>query len=62
MGASFFQTQAVFDAKSFSEFMEKVNGIRSKNVKIIAGIIPLKSQRSAHFLNKVPGIKVPKIW
>jgi 5,10-methylenetetrahydrofolate reductase len=60
MGASFFQTQAVFDVKSFSEFMEKVNGIRSKNVKIIAGIIPLRSQRSAEFLNKLAGIKVPK--
>jgi 5,10-methylenetetrahydrofolate reductase len=60
MGASFFQTQAVFDVKSFSGFMERVNGIRSENVKIIAGIIPLKSQRSAEFLNKVPGIKVPE--
>jgi len=60
MGASFFQTQAVFDAKSFSGFMEKVNGIRPANVKIIAGIIPLKSLRSAQFLNKVPGIKVPE--
>jgi 5,10-methylenetetrahydrofolate reductase len=60
MGASFFKTQAVFDVQSFSEFMEKVNGISSKNVKIIAGIIPMKSLRSADFLNKVPGIKVPK--
>ncbi|MCJ7617428.1 MAG: methylenetetrahydrofolate reductase, partial [Desulfobacterales bacterium] len=60
MSASFFQTQAVFDAKSFSGFMEKVNGIRLKNVKIIAGIIPLKSLRSAQFMNKVPGIKVPE--
>jgi methylenetetrahydrofolate reductase (NADPH) len=60
MSASFFQTQAVFDAKSFSEFMKKVNGIRLKNVKIIAGIIPLKSLRSAQFMNKVPGIKVPE--
>jgi methylenetetrahydrofolate reductase (NADPH) len=60
MSASFFQTQAVFDAKSFSEFMKKVNGIRLRNVKIIAGIIPLKSLRSAQFMNKVPGIKVPE--
>jgi len=60
MGAIFFQTQAVFDLKSFSGFMEKVNGIRSKNVKIIAGIIPLKSLRSAHFINKIAGIKVPE--
>jgi len=60
IGASFFQTQAVFDVKSFSGFMEKVNGIRSNNVKIIAGIIPLRSLRSAQFLNKVAGIKVPE--
>ncbi|MFA4957429.1 MAG: methylenetetrahydrofolate reductase [Candidatus Methanoperedens sp.] len=60
MGATFFQTQAVFDVNSFSGFMEKVNGIRSENVKIIAGIIPLKSLRSAQFLNKVAGIKVPE--
>ena len=60
MGASFFQTQAVFDTKSFSGFMDKVKGIQSRNVKIIAGIIPLKSLRSAQFLNKVPSIKVPE--
>jgi 5,10-methylenetetrahydrofolate reductase len=60
MGASFFQTQAVFDVKSFSGFMEKVNRVKPANIKIIAGIIPLKSQSSADFLNKVPGIKVPE--
>jgi methylenetetrahydrofolate reductase (NADPH) len=59
MGASFFQTQAVFDARSFSEFMNKINEMESKRVKIIAGIIPLKSERGAIFLNKVPGIRVP---
>lgn len=59
MGASFFQTQAVFDVRSFSGFMKKINEIESKRVKIIAGIIPLKSERNANFLNKVPGITVP---
>lgn len=58
-GASFFQTQAVFDVRSFSEFMDKINEMESKKVKIIAGIIPLRSERSAHFLNMVPGIRVP---
>jgi methylenetetrahydrofolate reductase (NADPH) len=58
-GASFFQTQAVFDVSSFSEFMDKINEMESKRVKIIAGIIPLRSESSAHFLNKVPGIRVP---
>ena len=60
--ASFLQTQAVFDLKIFSEFMQKIDEIRSKQskqIKIIAGIIPLRSERSALFLNKVPGIRVP---
>ncbi len=61
-GAVFLQTQAVFDVKRFSEFIEKTEEIRSKQskkIKIIAGIIPLRSERSALFLNKVPGIRVP---
>jgi len=60
--ASFLQTQAVFDIKRFSEFIEKKSEIelkQSKQIKIIAGIIPLRSERSALFLNKVPGIRVP---
>lgn len=59
MGAVFFQTQAVFDVRGFAEFMEKTSEMRSKKVKIIAGIIPLRSESSAHFLNNVPGIRVP---
>lgn len=62
MGVNFLQTQAVFDAIRFSEFMERADEIKSKQskqIKIIAGIIPLKSERSALFLNKVPGIRVP---
>jgi methylenetetrahydrofolate reductase (NADPH) len=59
MGAIFFQTQAVFDIRGFAEFMEKTNEMKSKKVKIIAGIIPLRSQSSAYFLNRVPGIRVP---
>jgi 5,10-methylenetetrahydrofolate reductase len=62
MGASFLQTQAVFDVTRFSEFIEKTDEIRSKQskqIKIIAGVIPFLSERSALFLNKVPGIRVP---
>ena len=62
-GAGFIQTQAVFDTGVFSRFMEQVDIIRSKynpDLKIIAGIIPLKSEKSAHFLNSnIPGIRVP---
>lgn len=61
MDASFIQTQAVFNTELFSGFVEKINQIKSKRIKILAGIIPLKSEKNALFLNKnIAGIKVPK--
>lgn len=62
-GARFIQTQAVFDADSFSGFMDeigsKLQGTPGR-VRIIAGIIPLKSEKSARFLNKnIAGIRIP---
>ncbi|MCE8426980.1 MAG: methylenetetrahydrofolate reductase [Candidatus Methanoperedens sp.] len=60
MGASFIQTQAVFDTDSMSNFMDKIDMISSKRPVIIAGIIPLRSEKSARFLNEnIAGIKVP---
>ncbi len=56
-GAMFFQTQAIYDAKLFENFLKNVN---NKDVKFLAGILPLKSSKMARFLNeKVPGIIVP---
>lgn len=58
MGACFIQTQAVFEADKFAEFMDRIG---SKKIKVIAGIIPLRSGKSARFLNKnIAGIKVPE--
>ncbi len=59
MGAGFFQTQAVFHTGIFSGFMEKINEIQPQ-VKVLAGIMPLKSEKNAVYLNKIPGIRVPK--
>ncbi len=59
MGAAFFQTQAVFDTELFSRFIESI-GISRKKVKIIAGIIPLRSENTARLLSKVPGIRIPE--
>ncbi len=59
-GAQFFQTQAIFDADIFKEFMER---IRSEGIKVpvLAGIILLKSEKMANYMNKfVPGIFVPE--
>lgn len=59
-GARFIITQAVFDAGRFSEFMDKIHDPGWNQTGIIAGIIPLRSEKSAQFLNKnIPGVKVP---
>ncbi|NOX21227.1 MAG: 5,10-methylenetetrahydrofolate reductase [Nitrospirae bacterium] len=56
-GAKFFQTQAIYDIEKFKEFMKYA---RKYPVKIIAGLVVLKSAGMAKFLNNfVPGIVVP---
>ena len=56
-GAHFFQTQAIYDIGKFREFMTHA---RKSSVKILAGLVLLKSAGMANFMNKfVPGINVP---
>ncbi len=55
-GASFFQTQAVYDPVSFERFMQAAD---RHGVPIIAGFIMLKSGNMARRFNKVPGIDIP---
>jgi methylenetetrahydrofolate reductase (NADPH) len=56
-GATFFQTQAVFDAEAFARFMEQAKPF---GVPVMAGIILLKSPGMARFMNKnVAGVHVP---
>ncbi|MCL7475221.1 MAG: methylenetetrahydrofolate reductase [Methanosarcinales archaeon] len=56
--ARFIQTQAVFDAEVFHEFADVM---KSTGIPLIAGIIPLKSARSARFMNeKIPGVTIPE--
>lgn len=57
-GAKFFQTQAIYDIEAFKNFMTFA---RRFPVKILAGIVVLKSAGMANFMNKnVPGIRVPQ--
>lgn len=57
-GAKYFQTQAVFDIKTFSKYSGQAV---KKGIKILAGILLLKSAGMARYLNKnVPGVKVPQ--
>ncbi len=57
-GATFFQTQAVFDAERFGRFMERAKPL---GVPVMAGIILLKSPGMARFMNNnVAGVHVPQ--
>ena len=57
-GANFFQTQAIYDIDKFKSFMTHA---RKFPVKILAGLVLLKSAGMANYMNKfVPGINVPQ--
>ncbi len=57
-GAKFFQTQAVYDAENFKDFMKFA---RRYDVKIMAGLVLLTSAGMANYMNKfVPGVMVPQ--
>ncbi len=61
-GAQFIQTQPVFDVDRFEEWVEALaeRDLLDK-VYILAGIIPLKSARAAHFMAEdVPGVVIPQ--
>ncbi|HEY3308855.1 MAG TPA: methylenetetrahydrofolate reductase [Desulfuromonadaceae bacterium] len=57
-GSRFFQTQAVFSPQMLGFFCEKVHPLE---VKVIAGILVLKSAKMAEFISRnIPGLKVPQ--
>lgn len=57
-GAQFFQTQAVYHPEQFATFMR---AIRKFNVKVLAGILLLRSAKMAEFMNaNIPGVSVPQ--
>jgi 5,10-methylenetetrahydrofolate reductase len=56
-GARFFQTQAVFDMERLARLVEAV---RPLGVKVIAGVLLLRSPRVVDFINnKLAGLMVP---
>jgi 5,10-methylenetetrahydrofolate reductase len=60
-GASFIQTQLVYDLDAFSQFMDKVRALGlHEQTYILAGVGPLKSPGMARYMQQqVPGILVP---
>jgi len=56
-GATFFQTQAVYDIKVFENFLSKIKHLKTT---VMAGIVLLKSAGMARYMNKnVAGVSVP---
>jgi len=57
-GAQFLQTQAIFDAEKLDRFCQAVAPL---GVKVIGGILLLKSAAMARFINRnIPGLRVPE--
>jgi 5,10-methylenetetrahydrofolate reductase len=60
-GASFIQTQLIYDIEAFKTFMAKVRelGVHEK-VFLLAGVGPLKSPTMARYMkDNVPGLRIP---
>jgi 5,10-methylenetetrahydrofolate reductase len=56
-GTRFFQTQAFYDTDRFKVFM---GSVRKFPVKVLAGILVLRSAKMAEFMNaNIPGVAVP---
>ncbi|MBM3254968.1 MAG: 5,10-methylenetetrahydrofolate reductase [Candidatus Omnitrophica bacterium] len=56
-GSEFFQTQAIYDIKTFENFLNKAKHLK---VPILGGIVLLKSAGMARYMNKnVAGVFVP---
>ena len=56
-GAKFFQTQAIYHPAQFQSFYDKVKPFK---VKVLAGILLLRSAKMAEFMNaNIPGVSVP---
>ncbi|MDR0486455.1 MAG: methylenetetrahydrofolate reductase, partial [Elusimicrobiota bacterium] len=56
-GAEFFQTQTVFDIQTYRDFYEKIKHFK---IKTLAGITLIKSPQFMSFLQKLPGVQIPK--
>ncbi|MDR2676835.1 MAG: methylenetetrahydrofolate reductase [Endomicrobium sp.] len=56
-GAEFFQTQAIFDVNIYMDFLKK---IKKFNVKVLPGVILIKSPKFIQFLRSLAGVNIPQ--
>lgn len=60
-GASFIQTQAIFNVEKFAAWMEEIRSREiDKQIHVLAGVIPMKSAKMAAYMrDSVSGLDVP---
>ena len=58
-GASFLQTQPVFDLATFSQWLAEVRRLAGRQATVIAGVLVLRSAEQAERLARVPGVSLP---
>lgn len=57
-GATFFQSQAIFDPAAFIDFMGRIEHL---SIHILASIMPIKSVKMARYVNEnIHGIDIPE--
>jgi 5,10-methylenetetrahydrofolate reductase len=56
-GVDFFQTQAIFDVMEYRRFFNKIKHL---NIKVLPGVIFIKSKKFMQFIQSLPGINIPK--
>lgn len=56
-GAGFFQTQVVFDLDAFKRF---INLTRDLDANVLVSVLPLKDEKMAKDISKIPGIIIPE--
>jgi len=59
-GAQFLQTNLVFDLERFEEYLEALERREvTQRAGLLVGISPIRSVKAAHFMNTIPGVRVP---
>ena len=56
-GAEFIQTQIVYDMDGFKKFRDKIKDVK---IKLLLGILPIRSEKMAQNILNIPGVHIPK--
>jgi 5,10-methylenetetrahydrofolate reductase len=62
-GAQFLQTNLVFDYDRFVDYLEALERREvTARTALLVGISPIRSVKAAHYMNAIPGVRVPEAY